>query len=405
MNCRTRPISRHMGAYPDVFLQREPALCCQNGGPAKAAMLKLPLPRSHLSLRCPPRTATLLCSLLLAWGAQAAPTAAPTAPLHKLRIVGGLATLNQYTRNEEPFWTQELARLSGGKFDADIVSFDRAGVPGGDMLRLIQLGVVPFGTMLMSSLSAPHPEYTAADLAGLNPDMASLRKTVAAFRPYLEKTLRTRHGVEALALYVYPAQVVFCKQAITSLSGLAGRRIRVSSATQSDFLSALGAVPVLTGFSQIMANIASGNTDCAITGTMSGNTLGLHEVTSHVHTLPLTWGLAIFGANLAAWDALPPDLKALLRRELPRLEATIWNESERETTEGLACNRGAASCSSGRVGRMVEVPVSTQDERRRQDIFTSAVLTRWLQRCGARCAEVWNQTIGPVRGIVAPPVK
>ena len=89
--------------------------------------------------------------------------------------------------HEEPFWTRELARLSGGKFDADIVPFDRAGVPAGDMLRLIQLGVVPFGTTQMSSLSAPFPQYTAADLAGLNPDMASLKKNVAAFRPYLEK--------------------------------------------------------------------------------------------------------------------------------------------------------------------------------------------------------------------------
>ncbi|MEO8119129.1 MAG: TRAP transporter substrate-binding protein [Rhodoferax sp.] len=324
---------------------------------------------------------------------------------YKLRIVGGLAGLNQYTRNEEPFWTKELPRLSAGKFEADIVPFDRAGVPGSDMLRLIQLGVIPFGTTLMSSLSAQYPEYGAPDLAGLNPDIASLKKTVAAFRPYLEKTLRERHGVEALAIYVYPAQVVFCKKPLASLADLAGRRIRVSSATQSDFVSALGGVPVLTGFAQIMASVASGNVECAITGSMSGNTLGLHEVTTHVHTLPVNWGLAIFGANLTAWTNLAPDLKALLRRELPKLEAAIWSESERETTEGLACNRGASSCSNGRLGHMVEVGVSAQDERRRQEILTSVVLARWLQRCNAPCAEIWNQTIGPVHGITAPLAK
>lgn len=346
----------------------------------------------------PALAAAVLACPLPCWAAPA-PAAAP---MQKLRIVGGLADINQYTHHEEPFWTRELARLSAGKFDADIVPFDRAGVPGGDMLRLIELGVVPFGTALMSSLAISHPEYAAPDLAGLNPDMASLKKSVAAFRPYLEKALRERHGVEALALYVYPAQVIFCKKPMAGLADLAGRRIRVSSATQFDFVAAFGAVPVLTGFAQIMSNMASGNTECAITGTMSGNTLGLHEVTSHVHTLPVTWGLAVFGANMAAWGALPPDLKALLRRELPKLEAAIWLESERETTEGLACNRGTAGCSSGRRGRMVEVALSAQDERRRQEIFTSTVLTRWLQRCKSRCAEVWNMTIGPVRGITAP---
>ncbi len=362
------------------------------------------MPRFDCLRVCLRPAATLLCGLLLAWGAQAAPSVS-TAPAQTLRIVGGLAGLNQYTRNEEPFWNKELSRLSAGRFNAEIVPFDRAGVPGGDMLRLIQLGVVPFGTTLISALSVQYPEYGAADLAGLNPDMVSLKKSVAAFRPYLEKMLRTRHGVEALALYVYPAQVVFCQKPLTSLSDLAGRRIRVSSATQSDFVSALGGVPVLTGFAQLMASMASGNTECAITGTMSGNTLGLHQVTNYVHTLPITWGLAIFGANRAAWDALPPDLKALLRQELPKLEAAIWAESERETAEGLACNKGASSCSSGRKGQMIEVSSTAQDERRRQEIFTAKVLTQWLHRCQAACVEVWNQTIGPARSIVAAPVK
>lgn len=360
------------------------------------------MPRSNQLTACLRYAATMLCGVLFLGAGLAQ---AQTVPVQKLRIVGGLASVNQFTRHEEPFWAQELSRLSGGRFSADIVPFDRAGVPAGEMLRLMQLGVVPFGTAILGYLSAQYPEYSAPDLAGLNPDMASLKKNVAAFRPYLEKTLRERHGVEALAIYVYPAQVVFCKKPITGLADLAGRRIRVSSATQSDFVTALGGVPVLIGFAQLMANMASGNTECAITGTMSGNTLGLHEVTTHVHTLPVTWGLGVFSANLAAWDALPPDLKALLRRELPKLEATIWAESERETAEGLACNKGASGCRTGRMGRMVQVNTSAQDERRSQEILATSVLAHWLQRCSPRCAEVWNQTVGPARGIMAPLAK
>lgn len=342
------------------------------------------------------RVLGLLCSALALATAHAQ---AP--PVQTLHIVGGVAGVHQYTRHEEPFWAQELSRLSGGKFSANIVPFDQAGVPGRDMLRLTQLGVVPFSTTLMSSLSAQYPQYAAPDLAGLNPDMASLKKSVAAFRPYLEKALRENHAVEMLALYVYPAQVIFCKKPIGGLSDLAGRRVRVSSATQSDFVSALGGVAVLTEFAQLMANVASGNTECAITGSMSGNTLGLHEVTTHVHALPISWGLSLFSANEAAWNALPPDLRALLRRELPKLEAAIWAESERDTAEGLVCNAGAPGCSGARKGRMIVVPVSAQDERQRQDILASVVLKRWLRRCPVRCDELWNQTIGAARGIVA----
>ena len=337
---------------------------------------------------------------LLQWAPCAAQTPAPAS--QHLRIVGGLGALHQYTRHEEPFWTRELARLSAGRASAEIVPFDRAGIRGQEMLRLVQLGAVPFGTSLLN-LSAVHDaEFGAPDLAGLNPDVATLRRNTGAFRPYLEKVLRERYGIELLALYAYPAQVTFCAKPLGSLADLAGRRVRVSSATQSDWVVALGAIPVQTALTEIVANVRSGNIDCAITGTMSGNTIGLHEVTSHVDTTPVNWGLAAFVANGAAWNALPVDLQSLLRRELPKLEQTIWTEAEDETREGIACNVGAPACTDGRKGRMTEVRASAADTRKGREILVKIVLPGWLKRCGAQCAQVWKQTLGPASGVDLP---
>ena len=363
-------------------------------------------PTPALRLRLCRRAAVLLCAacaalggLPQAMGQTAAPPATAAAAPYKLRIVGGLAGINQYTRQEEPFWTKELLRMSGGRFDAEIVPFDRAGVPGAEMLRLLQLGVVPFGTTLMSSFTAQYPEYTAPDLAGLNPDIATLKSTLAAFRPYLEKVLRDQHGVEALAVYVYPAQVVFCKKPLRALADLAGRRTRVSSSTQADFVGALGGVPVLTGFAQIVPSLTAGNTECAITGTMSGNAIGLHEVTSHIHTMAVNWGVAAFVANGPAWSALPADLQELLQRELPKLEQAIWADAETETRDGIACNVGAATCAGGRKGRMVEVRPTPADVARGRDILVQNVLPGWLKRCGQQCAQQWKQTVGAATGL------
>ncbi|WP_296508995.1 TRAP transporter substrate-binding protein [Rhodoferax sp.] len=332
--------------------------------------------------------------------AQTVPAAAPMA---KLRVVGGLAALNQYVRHEEPFWTRELTRLTGGKYSAEIAPFDQSGVPGEEMLRLMSLGVTPLGTALMSQSAAQYPGLGALDLAGLNPNISTLKKHLDAFRPYMQKMLRAQHGVELLAVYTYPAQVLYCKRPFRGLQELKGRRVRVSSTSQADLMGALGAVPVLVGFSQLMLNMQSGNTECAITGTMSGNTIGLHEVTSHIHTLPITWGLALFGANVGAWNALPGDLRAVLSRELPKLEAAIWAESERETAEGLACNRGDASCKTGRPGQMKEVTASAADTQLVNDILRNTVLPRWKQRCHQQCQSVWDHTIGPLHEASAPP--
>jgi len=346
------------------------------------------------------------CAVYLAlWGVGfgAAPAVAQPhpEPAQRLRIVGGLSGLNVFVNHEEPFWTRELARLSGGRHGADIVPFDRAGIRSQEVMTLLRLGVLPFATVQASSAGIKDAEILALDLAGLNPDMKTLRRTVAAFRPYLETMLRARHGIEALALYVYPAQVVFCKQPWNGLDGLKGRRVRTSGPTQADWIEALGGRPVTTSFIDILPNLRGGNIDCAITGTMSGNTIGLHELTTHIHPMAITWGLSIFAANSAAWAALPPDLQVLLRRELPRLEQAVWDEAERETDDGLACNVGAASCRKGRRGQMTALAITAADEVRRRAIFSTTVLPRWVQRCGEGCAAVWNRSIGSVAGVEA----
>ena len=327
------------------------------------------------------------------------PPAAPPA-LH-LRIVGGLGSLNQFTRHEQPFWEVALGRLSGGRYTAEIVPFDRAGIRSQEVLTLVQLGAVPFATLAVSGGITKDPELTAPDLAGLNPDMASMRRSVAAFRPYLEGMMRERYGIEVLALYVYPAQVVYCKKPFAGLKGLAGLRVRTSGPAQSDWIEALGGKPVTLGFGDILPYLSRDELDCAITGTMSGNTIGLDEVTTHLHPMAISWGLSLFAANGAAWNALPADLKALIKRELPRVEHEIWDESERETAAGIACNVGASACKGGKPGHMTMVPPSVADERLRREIFAATVLPRWLQRCGPQCAAIWNRTIAQGAGIEA----
>lgn len=329
-----------------------------------------------------------------------APADTAEAPV-RLRIVGGLAAVNQYTRHERPFWTTGVTEFSGGRIKADIVPFDEAGLSGSDMLRLLQTGAVPYATALLPLVATRDPELGAPDLAGLNPDMDTLRRHAAAFRPHLVQRLRERWGIELLAVYVYPAQVTFCQKAFVTLDDLAGRRIRSSSLTQSDLVEALGAVPVQTAFVEIVPKIRSGDIECAITGTMSGNTIGLHEVTMHVHTMAANWGLAVFAANAAAWQALDPALQALLQRELSRMEEAIWADADRETGTGLACNSGAAGCVGGRPGRMTVVRPTGHDVARWREIVVSTVLPRWVQRCGPRCATVWNETLAPVTGIRA----
>jgi TRAP-type C4-dicarboxylate transport system substrate-binding protein len=319
-----------------------------------------------------------------------------------LKIVGGLAGVSQYERLEKPFWEHRIEALSNGSIQAEIHAFDRSGLPGQEMLQLMRLGIVPFGTALLAVVSGDEPELNAVDLPALNPDMQALRKTVGLYRSHLQQMLRTKFGVELLAVYAYPAQVIFCAKPFTGLSDLAQRRIRTSSVGQSEMMAALGAIPVLTPFAEIVNSFQTGVVDCAITGTLSGNEIGLPKVTSYIYPMAISWGLSFFGANAAVWDALRPDQRVTLREAVSDLEREIWDAADRETAVGLACDIGAPDCNDKySPGHMMLVPVTSADEATRKLLLIESVLPSWIQRCGADCVTAWNRTLAPALGIKA----
>src|ERR1700721_3211954 len=100
--------------------------------------------------------------MLVAALAAASPGQAADAPI-RLEVVGGLAAVSQYTKFEAPFWTHEVPLLTQGRVQAEIHPFDQSGLPGEEMLQLIRLGVVPFGTALLNVVSGDEPELNAVD--------------------------------------------------------------------------------------------------------------------------------------------------------------------------------------------------------------------------------------------------
>jgi len=320
----------------------------------------------------------------------------------RLSIVGGLAGVTQFARFEKPFWETDIGKLSNGRISATIRPFDGGGLRGQEMLQLMRLGVVPFGTMLLSLVSADEPELNAPDLPVLNPDMATLRKTVAVYREHLQQLLHQRYGIELLGVYTYPAQVLYCKGKFSGLGDIAGRKVRTSSVSQSELVTALGAVPVMVPFANIVPAVRDGVTDCAITGTLSGYEIGLSEVTTHVHAMALSWGLSFFGANLAAWNALPLDIQQIIRNGVGDLEARIWEQADSDTQRGLVCNvgTGEAIC-AGLPGGGMTLVISATDEARRNRLLKEVVLPRWIDRCGEACATAWDTYLAPTHGITA----
>ncbi|MGN6580784.1 MAG: TRAP transporter substrate-binding protein [Bordetella sp.] len=320
----------------------------------------------------------------------------------RLQIVGGLAGVTQYTKIEQPFWQSGIEALSDGKISASIRPLNGGGLRSQEILQLMRLGVVTFGTAILSDVEGEAPELNAVDLPALNPDVATLRKSVDAFRGHLRDLLRDRFDVELLGVYVYPAQVLFCAKPFKGFDDLSGRKVRTSSVGQSEMMAALGAVPTILPFTQITAALRDGIVDCAITGTLSGYEIGLPEVSTAVHTFAISWGVSIFGANEAYWNSLPADVREIIRHGVSQLEENIWSQAQADTELGLACDAGKASCPTGKPRRpMTVVPTSAADQARRRRLLTDVVLPHWFARCGQDCVASWDKYLKPIHDIEA----
>jgi len=328
----------------------------------------------------------------------AVPARGQDLPAIHLKVVGGLGQTIQFKNFEEPFWDKEVAALSHGRITAEVTPYDADGLNGAELLQLTRLGAITVGDVPLAQVASEDPEVAGLDLAGMNGDIDALRRSIAAYRSTLTDLYRQRYGVELLAIWTNPAQVVFCNRPIHGLADLAGLKVRVASAMHRDFVEGLGATGVTIPYDGMMDALRKHVADCAITGAISGYQIGLPGVTSYVSDITVSWGPNILIANHAAWRRFDPGVRDFLSARIADLGDRLWTDAASESQEGLACLTGG-NCAAGPAAHMTLVPTTDADRALVHKSLVETVLPRWSQRCGAQCVGNWNETIGRMFGL------
>ncbi|MBL6453705.1 TRAP transporter substrate-binding protein DctP [Belnapia sp. T6] len=332
--------------------------------------------------------------------ALARPAAAEAPAPIEIRVISGFAAPRQFRTVEIPFWTRQVPELTDGRVSVALRSPGNLGLAADHMLTVMRNGVVLIGTLEVSALVLTEPELGIADLPLLSEDAVSQRRMVDLWQPRLAQMLQDRYGIELLAVFLRPPQVMACNRPFASLLDLAGRRIRIASVNQADLVIALGASPVVLGLDRVMEGFREGVLDCVVTGTPAASGIGLHRVVTHVSTVPLGWSMAFLTAHAAGWAALPGEVRGALQAGIRQHEAAIWRAAETQREEGEACLLGQPAC-PGERGTLTLVVESAANRAAIRALFVSAVLPGWARRCGIACAEGWNAVAGPVLGVFA----
>jgi TRAP-type C4-dicarboxylate transport system substrate-binding protein len=350
----------------------------------------------HLALRA--RTWALTAALTAGLAATAV---AQDMPKTSLKVVGAWGNLTQYKSFEQPFWTRELAEKSGGAITAEITPFNEMGLKGAEIFRLMRLGVIDFGSTVLGYVAADDARNEAVDLAGLSPDVATARKVSDAYKPIYDKFYGERFGIKVLGVWPYSAQVLFCNGEIKGLADLKGKKVRTGNRTLAEFVEAFGGTGVTLAFNEVVPALQNKVVDCAITGTLSGNSAKWHEVSTHIYALPLGWSHVMHAVNLKRWNSLDPKVRDFLQAEIAGLEDRIWKAAAEETEQGYLCNAGKAECTMGTKATMTVVPVSDEDRALLKKALDEVVLPKWAARCQGDCVANWNDSVGKVVGLTA----
>ncbi|WP_424813796.1 TRAP transporter substrate-binding protein [Roseococcus sp. YIM B11640] len=342
---------------------------------------------------------------LLAIVAFASPVLAQSIPpgprIPITAVTQPLPTQPQFVRVDQRILRDGLRERSGGRIEVTLASHAERNLAGNEIVRLVRAGQAEIGAGTLSTLSGDVPILDGVDLSGLAPDIALARRIADAMTPVANRDLE-RFGVRIMAMYPFPAQVLFCRAPFTSLSDLRGRRIRTFGNSLVDFYTALGAQPTSIGFPEVYSALERGVVDCAITGSGSGVAARWPEVSTHISDLPVSWAVAAYIVNLNWFNRLEPPVRALIETAFREVSDAQWELGAAATRDGIDCaigNRDACRIHTLAARPMTEVKASDADKAETRRIFEQVVLPGFVRRCGARCGEIYNQTIAPLSGV------
>lgn len=211
---------------------------------------------------------------------------------------------------------KNIEQLSNGRIKVQVL-YSGEGVGTSGLLGAVKSGLItmgaPFQSMHAGELPAGVVEIGLPGGTENTDELYSLFHD-KGWNKVLEKAYGSQ-GMVWLEPYIQPPVYVISKKPITSVEDFKGMKIRAPGA-YGKFLRNLGAAPVSLAWSEIYTSLATGVIDGSIGSNMIDHRDGNHvEVAKYMYRLPLAGAQVLpIVVNRSAWEKLPDDLKASVRK-------------------------------------------------------------------------------------------
>ena len=172
----------------------------------------------------------------------------------------------------------------------------------------------------ISELAIVQPSYTPGQFPQLQIlEMPFLTRTameasMAAWGLHERGLVDGFDEVKVIGMWTAEPGNIYTRAPIQRISDIKGLKVRGVGRTEGDFIDAIGAHAESMHPADVVEALRRGTIDGTIQGWISVNTFQTYRVTSHVITAPL--GVVSFAIlmNRQSWEALPPELQAIINR-------------------------------------------------------------------------------------------
>jgi TRAP-type C4-dicarboxylate transport system substrate-binding protein len=165
-------------------------------------------------------------------------------------------------------------------------------------------------------------------------------------------------------------------------------KIRVTSRSMSDYIAALGGVPVTISLDELYTGLQQGTVDGATTAAAVGYQMKLYETTKHLVDLNIGTPTGLLVVHSGTWNKLPPDLQKVLTTVGQEVTNRGWEQSLSLEKTGIEENR---------TKNVTYQPVKPEWKATLENA-QKVTAQRWAERAGAEGKSAFNEVLAPFVG-------
>ena len=211
--------------------------------------------------------------------------------------------------------------------------------------RAVKTGQVQMGEIFIGIMGNTHPVFKHDNIPFLATNFDDAEKLWQAAKPEMEKQLK-KEGMKLLYTVAWPAQGLYTKKAINSLSDIEGSRMRAYSPSTSRLADLMDTTPTTIQVPEIPQAFSTGIIDAMITSPTTGVNGQAWDYLSHYNDIQAWIPKNMVVVNMRSFKRLDKDVQKIIMDAAANVEKQGWEQvrlNAKSDTESLAANGIAVS--------------------------------------------------------------